>query len=35
MTNVVHGMETEDGLTLQEAAMMSATQKFSRPIRNR
>ena len=35
VTNVVHGMETEDGLTLQEAAMMSATQKFSRPIRNR
>ena len=36
VTNVVNGMETDDdGLTLQEAAMLSATQKFSRPIRNR
>ena len=35
VTNVVNGMETDDGMTLQEAAMLSATQKFSRPIRNR
>ena len=35
VTNVVNGMETDDGLTLQEAAMLSATRKFSRPIRNR
>ena len=35
VTNVVNGTETDDGLTLQEAAMLSATRKFSRPIRNR